>query len=333
MNLYSTLKKIYPQNSYGGQCFTWLHRLIDFPSVGNLLGTKIKSLNSFGIPISKLDTFKVGDIILQQYPVFGHGSLINAIVNGQLQLSESNFSLNGRIDHTRLLSPQDKGILGVFRGAYRFNLPPINYPIVKHVLILQNNQPVWNSMVDHLKNLQQWWWNASGQRIQLVAHFGWTNLSGWETEFTGPVIAGANVERIKESWYDANVLPLVPTILPESVAKPDIIVFNMKRDDWRGTVFDHPELIELGYCYEKQGMTYPIKIFTISDEHDDFPPYYPAPLSAFAKLVSHEISHGDYGIASNIGVGFDFTHNWFYGQNGYPIEPERIFDDFNYQEI
>ncbi len=337
MNLFPTLSKMYPEGSYQGQCFAFCHKLVkqdtNFPSMPVTIASKKQVLLTNGIPISKLDSIKVGDVLLLNYPIFGHGALVNYINGANLQLTESNFNLDGRVHHTRQISAHSADILGVFRGISLYPLPPVQYPIIKHVLILQNNQPIWNSMINHLSNLQQWFWKASGQRIQIVAHYGFTNLTGWETEFTGPVIGGSNVEIIKESWFDQHVMPLVPQILPEVVAKADIVIFNMKRSDWKGTVFDHPELMELGYCYEKVGMTWPIKIMTISDEHDDYPPYYPWPLSAYAKLMAHEISHGLYGIANNIGEGFDFTHNWFYGQNNYPVDPAGIFNNFDYQKL
>jgi hypothetical protein len=342
MNLYPTLSKLYPQGSFGGQCFTWLHRLVDFPSVGNLIGTKIKSLNSFGIPISKLDTFKVGDIILQQYPVFGHGSFINAIVDGQLQLSESNFALNGRIDHTRLLSPHSAEILGVFRGNLMFSLPPINYPIVKHLLVLQNNQPQWNSMIQHLSNIQKWFWQASGQRVQIVAHFGWTNLTNYESVVTGDGMGGFQTRVLKREWIEKNVLPLILQIFPNIPA--DFVIFNMPRSEWTDSVVGHPEFTEAGFAYQYRPelvtdttfqKPYPAFAMTALDEHDDFSPYYPAPLLAFAKYVTHELSHLLYMLcpSDKLGKNFDLTHNHFLGQNGNPIKPEDIFLDFDYAKL
>lgn len=117
------LQSKYPEGSYGGQCFTFLHNLCQFPPVGNYLSQKIAALNRFGIPINHLAEFKVGDILLENYPIWGHGAMINDIVGTKLQLTESNFKLDGRIHHTRQIDHTDPKILGVFRGILDFPLP------------------------------------------------------------------------------------------------------------------------------------------------------------------------------------------------------------------
>lgn len=332
MNLYSTLSKLYPKNSWQGQCFTFLHKLVDFPPVGNSLGNKFRSLLTFGIPIAKLDTIKVGDIILTNESFyFGHGAFVNAIIGGKLQLTESNYSLNGKVNHTRLLSPNSKAIWGVFRantgavGNFKFALPIPQFPVQLTVKLFLNH-PVWPSLLQHMANLQNWFWQASGQRIQLVIDYKQVNLSGWETVFTGAAIGGQNVEIIKEDWYDQNILPLGDGA--------DIVIFNMLRSDWHGTVFDHPEQIELGYCYEKVNMSKPIKIFTVSDEFDDYPPYYPI-LGAYAKVAAHEIIHGLYGLACDYNkVTGDYTHLHFFGRTpDFPMKPEDCFSDFDYAKM
>lgn len=318
MNYFPILSKLYKEGSWGGQCFAFLHKLVDFPSVGNLASAKIKSLNKFGIPLAKLDSIKVGDIVLQNTPIFDHGSFVNAIVDGKLQLTESNYNLDGQIHHTRLLRPTDKAILGVFRplqgiGGLLFPTPVI-YPIQLKVVILMNNQPFWNSLLKHMANLQNWFWVNSGQRIELIIDYKNTTLTNWPIIYTGPSIGGANVGIITPEW------------MAENVVGGQITIFNMPRKDWTGTVFDNPNLIEQGYAYENG--KFPATIFTVADEFDDYPPYY-SELGAYAKIMAHEIIHILQGVAAGPSVipGGDYTHNFFYGLNGYPMQPEMILDD------
>lgn len=325
MNLRSTLENLYPTGSNQGQCITFLHKIVEFSAIGDFLWQKKNAVNKIGIPKVKLDTFKIGDIVITSEDViFGHGAFINAIIGGKLQLSESNYSYNQKVTHARLLDPNSAKIIGVIRGTLKFALPTINYPIQLKVMILMNNQPFWNSLLQEMAQLQNWFFEASGQRIELIINYKNTTVTGWETVFTGPALGGLNVEIIKEEWYNQHILPLGDGA--------DIVIFNMKRADWHGTVFDHPDQIELGYCYEKVGMSYPIKIFTISDQYDNWWPYYLG-LSGFAKLMAHEICHGFYGIANNIGVGFDYTHNHFLPNSDYPLRPEDCFKDFFYSQL
>lgn len=323
MTLYPILSKLYPEGSYGGQCGTFAHRLIDFPIIGNTLSSKKSVLQASGIP--NPDVLKVGDVLItNESPIFGHVAVINDIKDGQLQLTESNYYLNGRIHHTRKISGFSKSILGVFRGAYLFPLPEVMYPIELKVSILMNTQSHWKTLIDHLHNLENWFYQASGGRIQITAIPVYTNVHDWETEFTGPVIGGTNMEIIKESWFDQFILPLA---LPDS----HITIFNMNRSDWKGSVFDHPESTELGYAYEKVDMSFPGKIMCVWDEYDDYPPYYPAPLSAAAKLWAHEICHLLYGLAggSNIVPGGDYTHRRWFNENN----PSSCFDDLDYKKL
>lgn len=202
--------------------------------------------------------------------------------------------------------------------------PVYNIPLrIKLVM----NQPDWKSLTKHAFNLISWFYESSGRHILPVVDWVYTDLKNWETEFTGPVIGGMNVERIKESWFDANVLPHAPGF--------DVVLFVMTRNDWHGTVFDHPELMELGYAYESLNETIPLKAMLIADENDDFPPYYPAPLSAFAKLAAHETCHLLSGACLNDTVppGSDFVHNYFYGQNGFPMNPGLVLSTYDYEKL
>lgn len=286
---------------------------------------------SFGIPIAKIDTIKVGDIILtNEDRFFGHGAFVNAIVGGKLQLTESNYHYDLRIGHTRQIWPNSPSILGVFRpntgtlvGNYLFDLPDVNFPVQLRVLFLQNNQPFWNSLLQHMANLQNWFWQASGQRIELIIDYRYTSYKNIPIVYTGPIIGGLNMAIVKPDFMNMVVF---------EQANAEIVVLNMMRRDWKGTVFDHPEQVELGYAYEDGKL--PAKIFTVCDEHDDYPPYYPS-LGAYAKVVAHEICHILYGLAcsNKFPAGSDLTHNHWFGQNGWEMKPENCFMDFDYSKL
>src|SRR4051794_28379781 len=112
MNLQSTFRKLFPENAYGGQCGTFAHRLVEFPSVGNYIWQKRAAAKKYGVPDAK-----EGDVLItSESVVFGHVAVINADLGDMWQLTESNFNLNGRVHHTRTISKSSKYILGALRG-------------------------------------------------------------------------------------------------------------------------------------------------------------------------------------------------------------------------
>lgn len=198
MTYKDVLAQHYPEGSYQGQCFTFLHRVCNFPPVGDLSGDKIKSLHKFGIPIENLDSIKVGDIVLQKYPVYGHGSMVNAIVGTKLQLTESNYLLNGRIHHTRQIEHTDPRILGVFRGALTFPIPPR----VIQVKLVQNGA-VWGSLAEKFADIRSRLLEASNGKLDINIDVDYIDgqipliTSGYPVPYLGCDL----------NWYQVNILP------------------------------------------------------------------------------------------------------------------------------
>lgn len=131
MDLTPIFQKLYPEGSYGGQCGVFAHKLIDFPLIGNTLASKIRAVNSFGIPVEKLgDQFQEGDVLItKESRIFGHVAVINLKIYEentdhliQLKLTESNFHLDLRVHHTRILSADSPVIIGVIRGNFLFSI-------------------------------------------------------------------------------------------------------------------------------------------------------------------------------------------------------------------
>jgi hypothetical protein len=192
------LKQHFPENSYQGQCFTFLHKLCQFPPVGNLIGQKIASLGRFGIPLGSLDSFKLGDIVLQKSPIFGHGSIINDIIGTKLQFTESNYYLNGLCHHTRQIDYTDPSILGVFRGQLDFPLPPR----VIQVKLVQNGA-VWGSMGEKFADIRSRLLVASGGKLDINIDTDYIDTQvlivqpGYPTPYLGCDL----------NWYAQNILP------------------------------------------------------------------------------------------------------------------------------
>ena len=305
MNLQPVFQKLFPENYKGGECAVFAERLAKIAPVGDSLQQKMQAVLNKGIPAAVLNlNFRPGDVfVTSESKVHGHVAVVNNIAGNNLQLTESNFHLDGRVNHTRLLDCASPKIVGVIRGAPLYPVPPTTFPIQPTVTVIMNNQPPWQSLINKFAELQNWFWQNSNHQIQLVINNPvQANLSGWPTLFYGD---NPRTEQITESWFDQHILPLAP--------KSDIVIFVVRKKDWNGKVFDQPGQKEIGYCYEPH---YPIKITMVYDENDDYAPFFPD-LKGWAKYAAHEIVHGLYGLCATsfLPYGTDLTHKHFYGMD------------------
>lgn len=327
MNLQPIFKKLHPENSYGGQCGVFAHLLVDFPNVGNLLYQKTKAVSSFGTVVKDLTGFREGDVLItKESYLFGHVAVVNWVVGDYLQLTESNYYGNLKVTHGRKILKSSNQIIGVIRGSFKFELPPVEYPMQIPVTILLNNQPFWNSLLQHMANLQWWFWENSQGKIQLSINYRNVNFNNLPIVYTGGSMEVSKVPIIEDGYFKKNILP------------PDagkITLFVVPKNAFDNSVFNMPGYIEWGFCYKGN----PMGAMIVSDEHDDYPPYYPK-LGAFAKVAAHEIIHGLYdwcvnsdtvcnGRTYKLPPGTDLTHYWFYSE----MKPEAVFEDFDYKKL
>ncbi len=327
MDIHDILSKLYPEGSTGGQCFDFLHKLATFAPVGDTLPEKLKAIQNFGLTMALFNgNFRLGDIVLTNESIStGHGFMVNKTIGPNLQVSESNYHLDGKIHHTRLIAANSPHILGVIRPTvFTFPFPAVEYPIQITCKILMNNQPPWNqSLLRRMAELQDWFYQNSGQKIELIVDYKDVNVTGWPLVASGGSIGGALVDIIEENWFNQNILPLSQGA--------NVTFFVIRKQDWQGHVYNQNGVSEIGYCYEPH---YPIKSFIIADENDDYPPVI-AGLWGLSKIAAHELSHGLYGIAQggNLPPQSDLTHNHFFGINGSPQNFADIFKDFDYTAL
>ena len=109
-----------PQGSKGGQCTTFLHKIADFPSIGDTKNEKFSYVDTNGIPKSDW-TPVVGDIIVtNEDPKLGHTAIITSInPDGTATLSESNYYQKTlgkeKVSHTRKIALNSNKIYGAIR--------------------------------------------------------------------------------------------------------------------------------------------------------------------------------------------------------------------------
>jgi len=123
------VEKLYPENSHGGQCAVFCEKLVVMPTPGNVLGNslaeKTDKVNRYGIrAVNGWNQFHLGDVMITNESLkYGHVAFVNWFDDKNLRLSESNFRLDERVHHTRLLSRTSPHIIGVLRGAFKFQVP------------------------------------------------------------------------------------------------------------------------------------------------------------------------------------------------------------------
>lgn len=118
-----TLAQKFPQGSVGGQCTTFLHKIVDFPPIGDGKNQKFASVDRIGIPKARWQP-RVGDVVVTgDNPTYGHTFLVNAVLpGGRVRVTESNFNGNERVTHTRVVSLSDPKIYGAIRKPLKTNL-------------------------------------------------------------------------------------------------------------------------------------------------------------------------------------------------------------------
>jgi|GEM_PF-5205578 len=332
MTIQAILEKLYPPGVYGGQCGTFAHKVVKFPSVGDSIWAKRSAVKKYGIK-----TPQVGDILItSESVVFGHVAIINADLGDRWGITESNFYLDLRVRHNRTIAKNSSAIIGAILGVPKYPVPN-PYKIIHIPLCIIMNQPDWKTLTQHATNLRKWFWEQSNYRIILHIDYQYTSFTKWDTHYTGSYIGGMNVEVITPYWFNKNVTPIASNGFPNTTSK--INLFVMARKDWKGTVFNHPELMELGYAYQwdwsdPASTKLPMQAMLVADEHDDYYPYYPE-IGAFAKLAAHEIMHLLYRVCANVKVVKygDYTHVHAYGEQGKPIQLKDCFADLDLDKL
>lgn len=118
--LLKPIQTIYPQGKTGGQCVTFLHKIAQFPSIGDGKLEKFKSVDKFGIPAAKWRTqAQVGDIVITgENKTYGHGYMINKLLpGGKAQVTESNWKNDEKVTHTRIVDLNSPTIYGAIRPS------------------------------------------------------------------------------------------------------------------------------------------------------------------------------------------------------------------------
>lgn len=116
--LKGSISQKFPQGSTGGQCTTWLHKVAEFPHIGDGKNDKIRSVQKYGFTFNEQPP-RVGDIIVtSENKTYGHTAMIIGInSNGVATLAESNFAAPEKVTYTRKIDLRSPKIYGAIRPS------------------------------------------------------------------------------------------------------------------------------------------------------------------------------------------------------------------------
>lgn len=112
----------YPTGVKGGQCTTFLHKIVEFPRIGDGKLEKYRSVDRIGIRANEWrNDIRVGDVVVSgDNPTYGHTFMVNAIIpGGKIRVTESNYKGDERVTHDRIVSIYDSKIYGALRGPLK----------------------------------------------------------------------------------------------------------------------------------------------------------------------------------------------------------------------
>ena len=95
---------------------TFLHKVAEFPPIGDLKSQKFASVDKFGIPKSQVSAKARPGMILitDENKTYGHGAMINSIsADGKYaKVTESNYKGVEKVSHDRVIALDSPRIYG-----------------------------------------------------------------------------------------------------------------------------------------------------------------------------------------------------------------------------
>jgi len=270
------LKSLYPQGVMGGECIEWLHKVLEFPPVGDFVWQKKNFVSKNGDCITYPNLYgeyRIGDILFTTEGTtlglgYGHGALITGITATELVLAESNFRRDKRVRYGRKISKTDPKIIGIGRFPFK----KFNIPLKLKVTVMVNNAKWNNAVFDTVTK----WFKDVGIEVEIGVIR--TKFQNWWYEVVQGQF-GSDTFKVMSKAYMENVV--MPLRLPNS--NFTLLVVNNK--EWEGSVVNRPDVREIGWYFPK---TNPGMAVIGCDEKDQSY-VYDQPLIVHALI--HEIMH------------------------------------------
>ncbi len=317
MNLIPKLALKYPENSIGGQCGIFAHKLIEFDSVGDSYASKKRAVQNRGILVSNLHgDFRVGDVCITSEGTFmgigaGHVAVAARVVDGQPYAAESNFRNDGRVHYGRAI-PINK-IYGVIRGKFLIDLKLP--PLVLNTTILMQYEKQWNSSI--FKELSDKFFSLTGIILNIKPVYTYKALKNWW--YTIAPFEGAEYKIIDWNYIKEQAIPI-------TYGDSQIILWSINLKEWEGSVVtSNGQFQECGYQYYGTKPCFA----TIACEEKTMSLFNSE--KAFIDYGLHEIFHALYYWGR--GDYMDYCHNHFFGLNGQPKDMSKCINDLDINHL
>jgi hypothetical protein len=105
----------YPTGYKGGQCGVFARNLLnsygyDYPKLGDSLKSKASVAAEYGAPQNQ---WGIGTVLVtSEHEDYGHVPVINGITDKGYRVTESNYKLDGKVSHTRIIPFNSPKIIG-----------------------------------------------------------------------------------------------------------------------------------------------------------------------------------------------------------------------------
>lgn len=320
MDLKPIFEKLFPEGSKGGQCAAFAEKLVLLPTPGHIVGdslaSKIDKVTKFGILAKNIkDDFREGDVIVtDESKKYGHLFVVNCVMPGALRATESNYNLDERVHHTRLISKVSPRIIGILRGTLKVEIPKPMQPQIKVPVRLIMNNCEWATLPAKLQECQDRILKASGDRLLVefdVVHSQFNSIPFVPFVPTADVGFVEGYKGIPNDWYDQNVDPLI--------GRFPIAVFQVNDKQWQGGAAK-------GWRTDADEGAIEIQIG--SDEGESIYAEKMGTMWVFVNSIVHEITHALFYMQG----GFDYTHTYLSNLTGI-FDLEKAFSFLNYDLI
>ncbi len=110
----------FSSGSIGGQCTTFLHKIINFPSIGDGKLEKFHSVDNKGISADEWrNDIRVGDVVVTgENQTYGHTFMVEEVLpGGKVRVLESNRRGDEKVTRDRVVDINNPAIYGAIRGT------------------------------------------------------------------------------------------------------------------------------------------------------------------------------------------------------------------------
>jgi len=267
-DLKPTFEHYFPEGSIGGQCAAFAEKLVAFGPVGDSLASKLAYMQAHGS--SNLSDIQVGDVVFtDDSKVNGHIFVVNADLGNCWRATESNYNLDQKIHHTRLVPKNFIGLKGHVRAPLKVQIiNPVPMVNLKISIVDNIHWPDIQQQAQQFADLAKKWSNGV---LTIEFNILASNFANFPLQVAASA-GGVDFKVPESTWRRNNLCPLAPAA--------DAIIFATNPIGNAG---------EQGYMIDPDISGEPFILFIDALNTPVFQQTYG--YTEFTKLCLHELSH------------------------------------------